>query len=491
MNNSIIEEKFISWCKTINPNINANLFINLYNNYYENYIDSIEKLFKNTYSEISSKDSSFDFFQRGRLKSKHSFFIKTFTNMADNIYNTFSSNEDQEKNIEKYFGFLKDVNLDNYYKTKTIIESFSNKLDPIDCFNLIFNNLSKSEQTILISSLGKTEDLFAFKRVIKNLNYKIKDVYCDENGSFVAIDDNNNHINIKTAKKLNLNTDIVTENNITYILKNNKKEKLNTDNLLYDSSISHSNRTIDNVKLDSKNNLTLLGDSIMLENGKIIDILSLNKDFETNEIFINDTHDNKLSLTSILKDNTIILKRYDEDSIIEKIYEISDKTKSYYKENNIKVIPNKEKDYIKNPKDDSKYMALHNSYYDKDINLSFEIQDESISMYNSSKANSPVEGHDTFKKSKVEKNKENPILNNILEKDPLAFDTSSEALKTLLTVPGFDPKEVLAKYIMAFNLNGKTYISKPTISEIFEHTFHSSYEDFISNQKNIDNDARI
>ncbi len=225
MNNSIIEKNFIAWCNSINPNINANMFIYLYNDYYQNYLHSIETILKDTYNKIKLSTPNINFFQRGRIKSKHSFLIKTFTTMADNIINTFSANENQETYIETFLFFLKNSNPDKYNKMKTIIKYYSCKLNAVDCFNLIFNNLSPDEQNLFIAYLGKTEDLFAFKRVVKSIDFNVTDIFVDKNNDFFVIDSTNNKLKLTTAKKINPNKDIIIENNIKYAINNDRKKR--------------------------------------------------------------------------------------------------------------------------------------------------------------------------------------------------------------------------------------------------------------------------
>ncbi len=269
-----------------------------------------------------------------------------------------------------------------------------------------------------------------------------------------------------------------------------KKEKLNINNLYYNSFLPYYERTFENASIDENGNLTLLGDSLILKNGTFLNISSIRKNTKTGNIYVEDINGKIINLSLLSKDTSIVLRKYDETTIIKNLYSISDTTESYYEIQDIVPIPSKSKDYIKSPKDYSHYMALHKSYIDKISNLAFELQDESMSMYTSSKTNSPVEGHDTFKKSKLEKHKNNPILAKILERDPYAFDTSTQALKILINNPSVEMSEVLGKYIVTLTINNETVTYQPTIDEIFKHTFHTSYKDFI-NQKNGFNDLRI
>ena len=88
---------------------------------------------------------------------------------------------------------------------------------------------------------------------------------------------------------------------------------------------------------------------------------------------------------------------------------------------------------------------------------------------------SPLTTHDKYKKDKMKKWYENPILRHILEQDEYAFDSSTEVLEESLYNPNVELSSLLGKYIFVTKVaNGKSKPYIPTINEIFEHTFRGN-----------------
>lgn len=503
-NISFVEKNFIDWCNEINSNINPYIFIERYDRYTKKYPPLIREVLKNIYKEIQEKEPNISFFLKGRYKAKRSFLTKTFITLAQNIETVFSPSTDAESRniaIEKYFSFLKkkkNINselgsIKTFDDVKNLIlqiTSNSENKSIVDNFNIVFSKLSKENQKKLTLFLGRTEDTFAYRPVIKSVDFNISSLHYSKDGIIEIVNDKGISIPVAFASVINPCKDIVTnENGLKFVIINGNKQKLNERNLQYDSSVSSKNRHLENAQKDENGNITLLGDSIVLsKTNELLDISSITFNKGKNAFFVTDINGESRNLSKLLEKGTLKLRKYDEETIINSIYEVNNIIKNFYSRNNFRTIKCKSKDYIANPKPITEYMSIHESALNQEDMYTLESQIRSLKMEDEAKDESTIRGHDAYKISKLKKYQNNEILSKILSKDETAFDSSSLSLMKVLENPEVDLSDVIGKYLLITTTeNGIITDFSPDDDFIFEHLFeNSSFPDGFTEQLKFD-----
>lgn len=489
MNNSPIEKEFIGWCKSLHPDFNAYIFIQRHNRYLEEYFPLLDEIMTDLHQEISNKNPNINFYFRGRVKSKRSFLIKTFRTIAENLEEIFPQSlpddpeklkkvlEDRDYSIQKFFKFLIKENPEKFEKINTLIKTVSPAFDPVESFKMVFSQLNSAEQDKLVTRLGRTEDAFAFRFIVDSVDFNISSVSKKENGEFEIVDDKNVSTPIRPAISINPEKDIIREpNGSTYVLINGKKERLDERNLLYPRDISLSDKNMENALKDANGNLTLLYDSLVVNDNEHFDIVSIKSDPITNDTLVYNQFGECKDLSLLLSSNkSLKLRKTDEEYTIPALYDISNITKDYYENNDIISIASRFKDYIKNPKTGTNYKSLHDSAFHKLLGCTIEAQIRDQKMEADCKNENTSTGHDQYKQNKMKRLLDNFILSKILKNNPLAFDSSTPTLLKILDNPHIELSEILSKYLLITKMrNGKSVSYQPTIDKSFEHAFEHS-----------------
>lgn len=511
MKNSIIEQDFMNWCYSIHPDINPYLFIRRHTRYSEEYLPLLEKNMTKMYHYISEKNPNVNFSLKGRIKSKRSYLIKSYIQLCQNIEKTFSSEQDEkerEKSFEKFFKFLLNENPEKYKELKNKMQAITPALDYADSFLFIFNKLSKEEKDKLITRLGRTEDTFAYRLIINSVDFPIQSItYNSSDAKYYIIDQDGYMIPINKAITINPKKDLVysDETNKTYLVVNGKRQTLNERNLLYSRNIPTNQRTLPNAQKDKNGNITLLTDALIIENERSpLDIVDIQLNPTNNCIFITDSKGDVRNLSALLEERSITLRKYDEKSLIEEVYNISDTKQTFYEENNLQFIWSRYKNYIETPKEKTGYMSLHDSAVNKLYGYTIEGQSRTLEMEDHCKDESVRVGHDAYKREKAKLHSNNKFLAKILAIDPNAFDSSTPVLMDILENRNVELTDLLGKYILTTTMNNGSVKSwQPPIDVVFEHTFQnatsysspdqnddipsldfSSYENFIMSKRN-------
>lgn len=423
MVNSFVEKEFINWCKLFGDqyyeHISA-LFIDEYPRYASEYSNYIEKNMTDLYSFIHNNCPNINFSLRGRFKSKRSFLIKSFCKLAENIEKVFSGNYSyDEKYLNRFFSFISNENLDLYNSITDYLKSLPPESDSVNAFNHVLSLLPYKMRNNLIRRLGRTEDTFAYKIIVHSVDYDIKNMQIDSKGKVSFVDSNNNIIPVNPSIKLNPNKDIhQDENGLKYIiLDTGEKIPFNEHNLLFDKSVAAVNRKLENAKKDSDGNITMLGDSFVLPNGKVVDISNISYfyNFENNSSYIK-ANDKTIQLSNFNKDHSLKIRKYDEASLINATQEIDSYSCEFHKDSSFISFPFRRKDYITHPKPTG-YQSIHNSFIQPDFGYTIESQVKTLFMEDNAKNEHTSTGHDEYKKRKLELKKEsNHFISNILKR---------------------------------------------------------------------------
>lgn len=473
--NSFIEDRFLEWLKILNlgDSLNPNIFVNQYNRYNELYISLISTLLEKMYTSIQSKVPNVDFFIKGRLKSKLSFLSKTFTRLVTNITSLLSDSPDNNASIEEFFGFIKEQDETKYNAiSKKILDIKKSKLNihpqKIQLFvTKVLPLLAKDEQDQLFSLLGKIHDIFAYRIVVRSVDYDIKDLKLSENGNVQIITPANSIIDINLPTKLSPE-DIRTNKygkNCASI--NGVETEITNHNLLYDSEISSRNRVLSNAKRDSEGKLTFLGDSILLctRNPVLLDNIESIFYSEQNNSFYIQRNGKIINLTRCLaKGIQMKVRKSDPKTCIEFSRKIEQISVESLQEEEYTMLPNRRKDYILEPKQNSNYQSIHNSFVSIIYKILLESQIRTYDMEISTKEESEKTGHDNYKKAKKAKIiSENPILKYVNEIFPNAFDSSSENIMYLLANhPEIKLSDVFPTYLLFTSTSKKEVLTLKT-----------------------------
>ena len=501
MSNSKVENDFISWCNYIHPDINPYIFIQRHARYSEEYFPFLEELMTNLHHEISEKLPNINFSFKGRVKSKRSFLIKSFRTMAEGIErlfpNEYPTNPEEmekflnkrEKNIEKYFKFLlKNNNNERFNEIKAIVENTPHNLGTLDGFRNLFNKLSPDEKENLVTRLGRSSDTFANRVVVNSVDFNVKSLKNANNGQIEIVDPEGNSIHISPSIAIS-SSQIKEEKGTKYVDFNGEKKEITESNLLYPRDLPANSRKFENALKTADGRIILLQDSIVIDDKEHFDIVSIKSDSLTGDVLLYNQYGESKNLGLLLNSSeNIKLRKTDEKYTNPCLYQIRDAINDYSDKNDIIRIEKRFKDYVKNPKQHSNYKSLHDSFYAL-IGYSSETQIRDLNAHERTQTpktvaeleNSSACNHDQYKKDKMKKWDSNPIMHNILDKNPQAFDSSTEVLSELLYEPNVELTDLLGKYILVTKFSdGTSKAFIPEINYIFEHTFgsvHNSVHD--------------
>lgn len=491
MTNSLIEKEFIQWCQSLHPAFKAYTFIQRHSRYSIEYIPFFEKVLTKLHEKICQEKPNIDFYFRARTKSKRSFLIKTFVTIAENIVKLFPNEltedseelekviKERDKAIETFFKFLIKENPEKYQEISNIIKTINPVLNSEECFRIIFSKLTTDEQEKLVTRLGRTEDAFAFRAIVRSVDFNISSITQNEDKTFEIKDEQGNIIPIRPAVKFNPTTDLIEkENGSKYIVIDGKEILLDERNLLYPRNLKSYQRIFENAQKDSDGNLTLLYDSIVIDsehkrNNEIFDILSITIDPNTNDIIVHNQYGESKNLSLLLTKNIKLkLKKSDDEYTKPALYDILNLIESYYKDNKIVSILSRFKDYVKFPKSFTNYMSIHISAFHKLFGYTIESQIRTQKMENDAKNENSEQGHDKYKESKLKRYMKNPILCRILKSNPLAFDSTTPTLLKILDNKNIELSELLPTYLLFTKVhNGSSACYQAPIDKSFEHTF--------------------
>lgn len=540
-----VEKDFIQWCQYIHPDVNPYIFFRRHTRYNDEYTPLLKKLMVNLHEELCDRLPNINFSFKGRIKSKRSFLIKSFRTMAESIEKLFPDQyptdenelkllqEQRSKNIEKYFKFLlknKPPKIERYLKIKNMIENTSPEKGTLKGFRDLFEQLTPEEKENLVIRLGRTEDTFANRIIVNDVDFNIQSIKNNSDGQLEILDEKGNVIPISSAIQIPSDEIILDEKDGNrYAIIDGKRKKINEHNLLYETELSAKKRTFDNASKTPDGKLTLFQDILVINDEEQFNVVSTYTDSETGDTMII-THQTKepntnkycenntniINVSKLLRNGTNVkLKKFDSQYTEKALYDIRDAMYQYYDEIGVTRIWTRSKDYVQSPKK-SLYKSLHDSYFYEEMGYCLETQIRDLEMErdcenkaNTNSDNLPLAtSHDTYKKEKMKNWSKNPILRTILEKNPEAFDSSTEILEKLLYNPDVSLPDLLGKYIITVKV-AKNKV-EPFVSEIynvFEHIFQnpkaytpspedplppldfSSYENFMRSRK-IRNDVR-
>ena len=214
MKNPKVENDFIQWCQYIHPDINPYIFFRRHTRYSDEYAPFLEELMVNLHEELCRRLPNVNFSFKGRIKSKRSFLIKSFRTMAESIEKLFPDQyptdenemkalqEKRSKSIEKYFKFfLKDrpPKIERYLKIKSMIENTPPEKGTLDGFRALFEQLTPDEKENLVIRLGRTEDTFANRIIVNDVDFNIQSVRSNPEGQLEILDEKGNAIPISSA----------------------------------------------------------------------------------------------------------------------------------------------------------------------------------------------------------------------------------------------------------------------------------------------------
>lgn len=384
-----VKDKFIDWCSYIHPDVNPYIFIQRYNRYSDEYSLFLIDLMTELHHYISEKLPNIDFSFKGRIKSPRSFLIKTFRTMSENIENLFPDKyptdpvelqellEKRDKNITKHFKFLlKTGHIDRFNEIKDIIENTPHELGTLDGFRYLFNKLSKYEKDSLVTRLGRTEDTFANRFIVSSIDFPIKSIAkVDSNNSINLLDKDWNSIPLLPAitfKPSDIKTDSKT--GIRYVTVNNKTYEITEHNLLYPRDLPANKRKLENALVNPNGEITLLQDALIINNSEYFNIVSAERNAFGDILLHNEFGESKNLNLLLNTDKNINLRKVDRNYTNKyALYPIRKSMREFYDNNYITWISSRSKDYVKNPKEDSKYQSLHDSFVSKTERLFFRI----------------------------------------------------------------------------------------------------------------------
>ena len=513
-NNQSVEDKFIGWCHSIHPDINPYIFLQRYTRYSDEYFPFLEDLMTELHHEISTKLPNVNSSFKGRIKSKRSFLIKTFRTMSESIVKLFPDEypkdeskmqtflTDRENNINKYFKFLiKNGELERFNEIKSLIENTSPELGSLNGFRRIFEQLSPDEKENLVIRLGRTEDTFANRIVVNSVDFPIKSFEANPNNQITLIDTEGNKIPLSPSITFSPSQIQSDKDGSKYIMVNGEKKEITESNLLYPRDLPASRRNFENALKTPDGRITLLQDAIIINDDKeYFDVVSAQSNPFGDVLLYNQYGESK-NLTLLLNTKDVKLRKTDSQYTVPALYPIRDTMYEFYNNNDITRIWNRSKDYVASPKKDTNYQSIHDSFFSELFGYSLETQIRDLEMerkcqnpalkkeegkdeeskVQSKNTFSPSASHDQYKKDKMKEWYKNPILRTVLEKDPQAFDSSTEVLEESLYNPNVELPDLLGKYILVTKLaNGESKSFIPNIQHVFEHTFaneHNSIHD--------------
>lgn len=378
-----IDKLFMKRCAKISKLIDPSIFINIYDNYQTVHLKNIKNSLEDLTSKLHEPNPNIHFYIRGRIKSKASYYNKTFLKIVENIDRLFSNKltiEQREALIDKYFNYFKDNHNESLYSDlhELIISLSKTGVNPFSAFETICSKLQKKDLDFFLKKLGETQDIFAFKLVIQDSsqtlsNCQIQSCIHLKNGAYkITFDNSENSICISPSIKLDPSSDIITKNTgIRYVVINGTEFRLNEQTLLYPDNTSANNRKLKNATKDKNGKVTLLRDYFILPSGDIFYIDKINK--KSGKYFVQ-FNDETRNLDILLSKYNLRLCKNDDFTLYNASIHIEDIINEIFEKIGFKGIPIRRKDYFANPKSSGYGQAIHESYYNVPKSYSAEGQ---------------------------------------------------------------------------------------------------------------------
>ena len=153
---------------------------------------------------------------------------------------------------------------------------------------------------------------------------------------------------------------------------------------MYDSSVPAKERTFENAKKDAEGNYTFLRDAFVLADGTHLDITSIYYSPEYNSYFFESNGERK-NLSTLINSSSVQLKKHDSKTCIEYAKKIDKLDLEFKKKHKYMPMEDRRKNYIDNPKPNSGYQSIHNSFYNSEFNFIIENQVRTKEMEEASK----------------------------------------------------------------------------------------------------------
>ena len=369
-----IDKLFIERCGKISTLIDPYIFINIYNNYQTDHLENIKNSLEDLTSKLHEDNPNIHFYIRGRIKSKASYYNKTFLKIVENIDRLFSNkltNEQREALINKYFIYLIGNNNTSslYSDLHNLIMSLPlATVDPFLAFEMLCKKLPENDLEIFIKKLGETQDIFAFKLVVQDSSQTLSDCHIqscihskDKDGPYkITFDNSENSICIYPSIKLDPSSDIITKDNgIRYVVINGTEFRLNEQTLLYPDNTSANNRQLKNATKDKNGKITLLRDYFMLPTG---DIFYIDKIYKKSGKYYVQFNDETRNLDVLLSKGNLSLCKNDDFTLYSASKNIEDLMNEIFDSLGFQLIPVRRKNYFANPKSSGYGQAIHDSY---------------------------------------------------------------------------------------------------------------------------------
>lgn len=400
---------------------------------------------------------------------------------SNDVYSLFSIT-DIEKRTTIIKEMLKNLNESLQIRSLHKINDLIDKFDDVakkDKFERIYSLLTEKERKILTRLLGTLYDIYAYRIIVQAVNVPFEHIICKDNTFFIE-DETGKHIPIVPAQKIprdniyktkagvfitcdptlltnKINLSELSVEELKQYEKEGKVEKISERNLLYEPNLSQKYRHLENVSIDENNMVTLLRDSIELDN-HTIDIFPDTLSIEDNIIKINGEI---LDTSKKMK-----LCKYDETTLRQVTYKISESIDTFDEQYGLKTILKRKKDYLASPKKDSGYMSIHNTKKNKDYKFFLERQDRTLLMEDDSENEELLTGHNNFKSSK-------DYIKDLLQDSKISIEELFAHFILFTHVTEFDNNLVPVKKIKQW---------EPGIDFVFEKVLGESFEQFIKNR---------
>lgn len=462
---SFVEQNFIKDCNTISPHIDPNIFLSRYNKFSKDYLPFFEKDLLNLHKSIRCKFPNDEYALKGRIKSKFSFCKKTIEKL--NCYFNYD-NEENTKMQKKLETYIENV-LKTFDNPNELIAILRNRsISSHTKLDIIYNKLNKNDQNKLTFFLGLCDDIYAYRLIIRSVGFNIENPYFNHNKLYIK-DLEGNEILIEPSLKIsnpeliNEIKNILSSKNVdeTRIFMNihGKKEEINLNNIERNNDKS--------LKFNEDGSLTLLRDAIELKDGSIINITPQNIIKIENEAYLKDDS------IGIIPINHLILKKYDEPSIIKELYQmlsyINDTMidKEFNSNESMIAAQGRYKDYIKNPKP-SGYSSIHSTFLKMFYNPKIEKFQTAYSEEMQAR---------TLQMESDMKNPKSKISHN-------NYKSSTDDLSELVKNPNIELSDLFPNYILVTSFpskDGATTTSwKPSLRYSIEHVLpDEDYEKLI------------
>ena len=354
--------------------------------------------------------------------------------------------------------------------------------------NIIYKQLDKKSRENLTFYLGLMYDIYGYKIIPRSTGFNISDCHFKNNKLYIQTPEGN-EVLVETPIKLK-DPELLAKceqgkyietccSELALLIKqiqdvhsskkvkdtristtiHRKKEEININNI----------KTKDDKTLDfnEDGSLTLLRDAFELPDGSTINVTSNNIINIDNEAYLKDPS------IGIIPIKNLILKKYDEPSLIKDLYNMTEYisdivSKVDFGENeSMQIAQGRYKDYIKSPKP-SGYSSIHltflKMFFNKKLNkqqtiYSEELQARTQLMESDTKNPNSKRSHNNYKSSK-------------------------DDLSRLVKNPNIELSDLFPRYILVTSFNNKGTITpttwKPSLKYSIEHILpNESYEDLI------------